>query len=158
MAALSIYGALLAVSWNIGDVYKAIGRPDILWKTAIIEFALLAPVLYVLAQRSAFAVSLGHVSVAFVISALRLAIAIRLLRLSIQETLAQFVPALVGSAVMGLAVWGTLQLLAPLPGLIVLLGAVGAGLLSYAAALSIVERDLVLELAERAGLARRVSV
>jgi hypothetical protein len=151
MAALSIYGALLAVSWNVGDVYKAIGRPDILWKTAVVEFALLAPVLYTLAQRSAFAVSLGHVSVAFAVSALRLAIAIYLLKLSVRRTLAQFIPSVAGSAVMGAAVWGSLQLTAPLPGLIELGAAVLVGLVSYAGALGWLERDLMGGIYERIG-------
>jgi PST family polysaccharide transporter len=152
MAALSIYGALLAVSWNVGDVYKAIGRPDILWKTAIVEFALLGPVLYVLAQRSAFAVSMGHVSVAFIVSSLRLTIAIYLLKLSVRETLSQFIPSVVGSAIMGAAVWGVLQLTASWPGLITL-GAAGiTGGISYTAALWWLERDLILSLLERIGI------
>jgi O-antigen/teichoic acid export membrane protein len=149
MAALSIYGTLLAVSWNIGDVYKAIGRPDILWKTAIFEFALLGPVLYVLAQRSAFAVSLGHVSVAFVVSAVRLSIAMYLLKLSVKQTLSQFIPSVVGGAIMGAAVWSVLQVVESWPGLIALSIAVLVGGISYAAALWRLERDLILDMLGR---------
>ncbi len=151
MGALSIYGALLAVSWNVGDVYKAIGRPDILWKTAVFEFALLGPVLFVLAHYSAFAVSLGHVSVAFIISVVRLTIAVRLLHLSVRHTLAQFIPAVAGSAFMAATVFPVLELFKTIGDLPALIAAVLVGVISYGASLWWLERDLMLALAERLG-------
>lgn len=147
MSILALYGAILAVSWNIGDVYKAIGRPDILWKTTLIEFLLLAPTLFVLAQYSAFAVALGHLGVAVLVSALRLLIASRILQISLPSALGQFLPSFIGSALMGVAVWGMLSLTAPIAdsggGFFALIGAVGLGGAVYIAALWWLERDLV---------------
>jgi O-antigen/teichoic acid export membrane protein len=147
MSILALYGAILAVSWNIGDVYKAIGRPDILWKTTLIEFLLLAPTLFVLAQYSALAVALGHLGVAVLVSALRLLIASRILQISLPSALGQFLPSFIGSALMGVAVWGILRLTATIAdsggGLFVLIGAVSLGGAVYVAALWWLERDLV---------------
>jgi O-antigen/teichoic acid export membrane protein len=146
MAALSLYGTLLAVSWNIGDIYKAIDRLDILWKTALIELALLVPVLYVLAHQSALAVAMGHVVVAFMISSLRVGIAIRLLQLSAKQTFMQFVPAVIGGAIMSIVVMGTLQLTQNFLPVISLVLAVISGAISYVVALWWLERQLLRQL------------
>ena len=146
MAILSLYGAVLAVSWNIGDVYKAIGRPDILWKTTLIEFLLLAPTLYILAQESAFAV--GHLGVAVLVSLLRLYIASRILGFAFLGALRQFVPALVGSGLMGSVVWLVLRAAdvwawqMGINGLITMFAAVSVGGMVYLAALWWLEREM----------------
>ncbi|MFN8373160.1 MAG: lipopolysaccharide biosynthesis protein [Anaerolineae bacterium] len=147
MALLALYGMFLAVSWNIGDVYKAIARPDILWKTSLLELVLLGTVLYFMAHISAIAVSFGHVCVAFVVSTVRLFIAIRLLELPVSKTFAQFIPSVVGSAIMGVAVWLSLQATAGLPGVISLVLSIAVGGLVYIAALYWLERDMVLRVA-----------
>lgn len=146
MAALSLYGMFLAVSWNVGDIYKAINRTDILWKTAIIEFALLAPVLYVMAQDSALAVALGHVVIAFIVSLLRLVIAIHILDLSYRETFSQFVSAIIGTIFMGLAVQGILMITTPINGVLALVSAVLVGAIVYSTAMWWLERELALRI------------
>jgi len=149
MAILALYGMVLAVSWNIGDVYKAIGRPDILWKTTLVEFLLLAPILFVLAQQNARAVALGHLGVAIAVSALRLLIASRILQLDFVSALRQFVPSLAGSALMGVAAWSALRAAdswaqaSAIGGLAALSATVAVGGAVYIAALWWLERDLV---------------
>lgn len=152
MAILALYGAVLAVSWNIGDVYKAIGRPDILWKTALVEFALLAPTLYLLAQQSAFAVAIGHLIVAVIVSLMRLAIASNILKFSLVDALRQFTPSVLGSSVMALVVIGVLALSAGWSGFITLIAAIVAGGLSYLGVMWFAEREMfenVLDIALR---------
>ncbi len=146
MAALAIYGVFLSVSWNIGDIYKAVGRPDILWKTAVFEFALLGPTLYVLAQESAFAVSVGHAVIAFIVSLLRLVVGSWLVEVPMSKILRQFIPATVGSTVMGLAVFGTLLLTESWPPLLALIALVLVGGVSYGAAMFGFERERIMEL------------
>ena len=144
MAVLCLYGTVLAISWNIGDVYKAIGRPDILWKTALVEFGLLAPVLFILAQRSVFYVALGHLGVALVVTTLRLAIATRTLQVRFATLIIQFTPSIIGSALMGIAVWLILLLTTQAPDVIKLVCAIPVGTIVYAIALWWLEPDLVL--------------
>jgi O-antigen/teichoic acid export membrane protein len=151
MGVLAIYGAVLAVSWNIGDVYKAIGRPDILWKTTFIEFLLLAPTLYFLAQQNAFAVSLGHLGVAIVVSTLRLVIAARILKISFWGMVRQFFPAAVGSLFMQVAVWIILLATAEWAGMLSLMVATGVGALIYLITMWFLEREMVLNVWELVG-------
>ncbi|MCS6870298.1 MAG: hypothetical protein NZ571_02470, partial [Anaerolineae bacterium] len=133
--------------WNIGDVYKAIGRPDILWKTTLVEFLILAPTLFILAQQSALAVAVGHLCVAIVVSTLRLLIASHILKIAFLSALRQFMPSLIGSALMSSVVWSALNIMLPLieagVGLLVMIAAVILGMTAYVATLWWLERDLV---------------
>ncbi|MHB8626578.1 MAG: lipopolysaccharide biosynthesis protein [Aggregatilineales bacterium] len=144
MAVLCLYGTVLAISWNIGDIYKAIGRPDILWKTALIEFGLLGPTLFILAQYSVFAVSLGHLTVAIIVTTLRLTIATRTLKMPLRTILAQFLPSVISSAIMSIAVGSVLVLTTQWSALGILLLAVPVGAITYVIALWWLEREVVL--------------
>jgi O-antigen/teichoic acid export membrane protein len=42
MQSLAIFTAAYAIAWPAGDVYKAVGRPDLLWKLALAQAPLLA--------------------------------------------------------------------------------------------------------------------
>ena len=148
MAALSLYGLFLSISWNIGDLYKAIDRADLLWKTAFFELALLVPTLFYLAQISAFAVALGHAILAFFVSLIRLAIAMNIIKLSIRETFGQFVPAAASALVMGIAVFTVGQLLAGTPTVVILVGQLIAGAIAYPVTLWFFERDLILRIVD----------
>ncbi len=146
MAALSMYGLFLSISWNIGDLYKAIDRADLLWKTAFLELALIVPTLYFLALQSAYAVALGHMLLAFMVSMIRLIIAMNILKLGVRETFGQFVPSIASAIIMGIAVFATGQVLASTPTLVILIGQLIAGAIAYPASLWFFERDLVLRI------------
>lgn len=159
MAALSLYGLFLSISWNIGDLYKAVDRADLLWKTAFFELALLVPTLYILAHESAYAVALGHAVLAFIVSMVRLVIAMNVIKLGVRETFGQFVPAIASAIVMGIAVFTVGQLLASTPTIIILIGQLLAGAIAYPVTLWFFERDLILRIVgmvqSRIGKAKR---
>jgi len=146
MAMLALYGVFLAVSWNIGDVYKAVNRPDILWKTAVFEFALLGPTLYVLAQDSPLAVATGHAIIAAIVSVIRLIIASILIELSLVSIARQFIPSGISAGVMGVAVYGTLYVFEDSPSLLQLVAGVVVGGVSYLGLIALFERELVDQL------------
>lgn len=144
MAILSLYGVFLSISWNIGDLYKAIDRADLLWKTALLELVLIVPTLYMLAQESTYHVAVGHMVLASIIGLIRLLIAVHVIELDLVETLRQFVPAVASATVMGIAVYVAGLLLSSLPNILVLVGQVLIGALTYAIALWFFERDLLM--------------
>lgn len=146
MAVLSLYGMVLAVSWNIGDVYKALGRPDVLWKTALLEFAVLASVLFFAAQSSALAVAFSHLGVALSITLVRLVIVSRLLKIHIVTMLKQFVPSAGASIIMGIAVAIILVVTTMLTPLVSLFFAMFIGAVVYALVLYWIERDLAISI------------
>jgi PST family polysaccharide transporter len=148
MSLLSLYGMTLAISWNIGDVYKALKRGDILWKTSLVEFIFLAIVLLLMAQVSALYVSIGHLLVAFTVTVLRLIIVMGLLKIPRMSVIQQFSHPVTGSIVMGITTYLVIIATATLPSLISLVLAVLAGVISYACALWFLERALVLQAIE----------
>lgn len=146
MSALSLYGLFLSISWNIGDLYKAIDRTDLLVKTALLELVLIVPTLYFLALHSALAVALGHVVLAFIISMIRLFIAINVIKLDVRETFSQFIPAIASATIMGIAVYLVGELVSSMPDIVILISQLIAGAIAYPIALWFFERDLVLRI------------
>lgn len=54
LQALAIYATIFATGWNAGDIWKATGRPDIVWKLAIPQALVLAPALLLGAHLNGF--------------------------------------------------------------------------------------------------------
>lgn len=80
MEALSLYAAIYALGWNAGDVYKAIGRPDVQWKLGIGHALVLVPALAVGAHmRGIEGVALAQIAVVVPYSLVRFYIIHRLL-------------------------------------------------------------------------------
>jgi O-antigen/teichoic acid export membrane protein len=154
MAVLSLYGTVLAVAWNIGDVYKAVGRPDILWRMSLIEFIVLSITLFFMSNpavnpyASAYAVTLGHLVVAATITSIRVLILSRLLSIPLTKILSQFTSAIIGAillAFVDLVLLATLHTSAPLLQLIL---SVVIGAIVYGIAMWFLERTLVLRIIE----------
>jgi PST family polysaccharide transporter len=100
MQALALYGVLYAVGWNAGDIFKAIGRPDILWKFALAHAAILIPALTAGALMWGITgVAAAHLVVAVPYSAARFWITHRVLHLPFS----QIGRSITGSCVAGLA-------------------------------------------------------
>jgi PST family polysaccharide transporter len=54
LQALAIYASIFAIGWNAGDIWKATGRPDIVWKLTIGQAVVLAPALLLGAHLGGF--------------------------------------------------------------------------------------------------------
>ncbi len=148
MTAISIYALLLSLGYNAGDVYKAQGRPGILTEISLLKALILVPVLYwaVTGPASLIAVGWVQAAVAFVGSVIYLAVAMRLLHLSVGSLFQAFRPALMAGAALALAVGAVLYAGRGAPDLIVLLGGTLLGGLAYVGCLWLLDRQLVLEL------------
>ncbi len=64
MQVLSIYASLRALTYNIGDAYKAIGRADILNKLGILSLVVLVPAMWGGAYYGILGVAVGHLIIA----------------------------------------------------------------------------------------------
>ncbi len=84
MRAIAIYSFFISLGFNAGDVYKAQGRPILLTYIAILQVLVLAPLMYWAVTGPASIVIAGWVQVfvAFVISVVYLAVALRMLKIS----------------------------------------------------------------------------
>jgi len=89
MRAISIYGLLISLGFNAGDVYKAQGKPGMLTRISIIHTCILAPALYwaVTVQKSIIVVGWVQASVALIVSIIYLTVALRMLNVSLVRLL-----------------------------------------------------------------------
>ena len=153
MAVFSLVGS---IGVNVGDVYKAVGRPDILAKLSALEIALLIPALIVGARYGGIVgVGWGHAAVALVDTCVRLAVARRFVGAGFRDVFRQMVPALKAGAGLAAAALGTLWLTDDLVPLLQLFLTAAAGTLAYGAVLYRTDRAAVLQIAAWLGLRRR---
>ena len=145
MPAIAIYALTTSLFYNAGDVFKAIGKPEYLTYITLVELVVMVPALWwaVTAPASIVAVAWVHVGVAVFERTLNLLVARRVLGLSIGAVLQTLRPALIGSALMAVAVAATLTLL-PDAALVRLVAATAVGGAVYLGSLWVFERRLVL--------------
>ena len=159
IAAISIYTLLRSLSFNIGDVYKAQGRPGLLTALAVVRVAILLPALWwaVTGPATITAVGWTQAVVAVVVVVINLVIAQRMLGLRLGVIATAVRPAAIGGSVMTLAVLGTLTIVADAPPVVQLVAAVSAGASTYIGALWWLQRDVVMKAGRtlRAAFSRR---
>jgi PST family polysaccharide transporter len=143
MQAIALYTLLRSLAFNIGDVYKAQGRPGILTRLALLRAAVLLPGLWWAAsgRGSIVAVAWVQVVVALGSTVLSLVIAARLLALPFGDILAALRPSLAGGALMATGVLLALRAIPDAPAGAQLVTATSAGVLVYALALWSLHRD-----------------
>ena len=142
---ICLYALFVSVSFNNGDLYKALGRPDVLTRLALVRIVLAVPALWGAATivGTPAAVGWAQAGVAFVSMAIDLAVARKLFGLPVGAAIARMAPVFASCAAMAAAV---IALRAPLAGqshLVQLVVGVIAGALVYLVALSLLARDFV---------------
>jgi lipopolysaccharide exporter len=143
MQVLALYATVYSLSYNAGDVYKSLGRPDILNKLGIVKLIITIPVLYVCAGYGIYWVAVGQFGTTIVLTMIRLAVVSRVLDIKTSAILQAIRPAVTGIIVMSIALLflqRTLANIAPIGRLIILV-AIGAVL--YASTLWYVDRDSI---------------
>lgn len=151
MSAIALYTLLRALVFNTGDVYKAQGQPELLAKIKGGQLLLSLPLLWMAAAwlDSITAVAWTQVVLVLLAGLVKLAIAGRVLDVPARAIAGALRPALLSGAAMSAVVLLVLQVVEPLaPPLQLVLG-VASGILAYAGALWLVERELLLQLAGR---------
>lgn len=146
MRAIAIYALTLSLAYNVGDVYKAQGRPQILTYISLGRLAILLPGLWwaVTGIQTIAAVGWTHAAVAFLTSVLELALASRLLKTPFRKILEALAPALLAGLFMALVVQGVLFLSTTLiPVLQLSLGVLTGGV-AYLSILWVFQRDMLL--------------
>jgi PST family polysaccharide transporter len=147
MAAISIYTLIRALTFNIGHVYKAQGRPEILTRLSLIKVVVLVPALWWAATvpGTTTAVAWMQVFMSFLFAALNIYVAALLLATPFRKIAAAFAPGLIGGIIMAGCVLGVLQLMQNTSSLWQLMGGVLVGIVTYALFLWIFQRDLLKE-------------
>jgi PST family polysaccharide transporter len=98
---LAVFAALAALSATTGDVFKATGRPGLVWRIGVVHSAVLWTGLAVLAPRGLVGVALAVTGATAVSSSIALGVALRMLGLGIGALARALAGPVLGGAVMG---------------------------------------------------------
>jgi PST family polysaccharide transporter len=151
---LAVFALVGSIGVNIGDVYKAIGRPDILAKLAALELAMLTPALILGARHGLIGIGAAHAVVAAIDTTIRLTVARRFVGVTFREIGRQMLPSLEAGAALAAVAAGALWAASPAGPVASLAAAVVAGAAAYALVLYRVDGDSVRRLAGWVGRRR----
>lgn len=146
MAAISIYTLIRSLTFNVGAIYKAQGKPQILSRISVFQLILILPALWLAATltQSIIAVAWTQVAAAALFGLVNLVIASRLLNLSLGEIFRSFRPALVCGIIMAVIVFTIVYLLAENPPIVQLVVGVLTGALVYSLLIGLTQREVVV--------------
>jgi len=153
---LSIYALIISIGFHVGDIYKAIGRPDILLKIAIPVFLIRIIALWIGVQFSLTGVAIAHLVAGIIELAIRLTIALTILKITVFELLKEL-KAFVGGAVLALFALLALSLTEQYHPLTQLITVIFAGACGYLLTIWFIERDTLVDALQLVGIKRRIS-
>jgi PST family polysaccharide transporter len=149
---IALFILVRSIGYHVGDVYKAVGRTDILVGLDVLHLALLAPSLWFGARAGLVGVALAHLVISLISMVIYLTVAMRFLDVRFGDMLRELKPAFSGGAALvlaGLLVLSLTNEVFPLLRLVVLT-VVGAA--TYAGVLWLVERETLQRMIEMVGL------
>jgi O-antigen/teichoic acid export membrane protein len=143
-----------SIGTNVGDVYKAVGRPSILWKIGIVTIAVLAACLVIGVRYGLTGIAIAHVVAALQQMSLRLYIATRVLDVTLRDIWLEIRPSVnagVALCLAALPVYVLTEDLNPFVRLLLVGAAAGS---AYLGTLWLLERNTLIKMLEMAGINR----
>ena len=148
---LSLYVWVVSIGFHVGDVYKAIGRPDILIKTSIPMFFIRILLLWIGAQYSLVGVGIAHLAAGIISSILRYFVAAHFLKITFMDIIKELTAFVCG---VGLALFAipALYLTANNLPIIQLVVTICAGAAGYIGMAWFIERNAIIALLQTVGI------
>lgn len=140
---MAIFSLVASIGVNAGDVYKAIGRTDILAKLSLVELVVLVPALVYGARFGVVGVAWAHTAVATLDSVVRLEVARRLIGTPYRDMARQLAPSLVAGAWLAAAATAVVHLSSDLGAFTTLVLAGVSGAVVYASVLWRLDSDAI---------------
>ncbi|MFN8413447.1 MAG: lipopolysaccharide biosynthesis protein [Anaerolineales bacterium] len=139
---LSLYAWAISMGYHVGDIYKAIGRPDILLKMSIPMFILRVGLLWVGAQYSLLGVGIAHLTAAAIESVIRYFVAAYFLKINLLDIVKELTSFVCGT-VLAVFALPVLYFTSNSTPLIQLIFVVVAGAIGYLGTAWIIERSAI---------------
>lgn len=141
---LAVYAWVYSLGFHIGDVYKAIGRPDINLKLDLLTIFIVVPALLIGSRFGLIGIAWGHLIAVLIQRAITLALATRFVKIKIVDIIKELTPAFTGALVMVLFTSAAVFLTSNLNSFIQLILVVIVGMVSYLTVMWWLERDNLL--------------
>ncbi len=147
MQAIAIYALTLSLAYNVGDVYKAQGRPHILTYISVGRLALLLPGLWWVVTRLGEIAAVGwvHATIALITSIFELWLASRLLQTSPRRIAEAILPAAAAGAFMAMVVQAVRLMSLSLPPWAQLGLTIPSGAMAYLGMLWLTQRPMLYD-------------
>ena len=142
MQAISLYAVIYSLSYMVGDISNATGRPDIMIKLGLINSAVAIPLLWMAAGYDIFMVALAQIVALSFFTIMCMIVIKRIISLRFVDIISAIQPAVIGTLIMAICIYFLhiwLRGFAPLYQLVIL-PVVGCAI--YAAAIWITNRDV----------------
>lgn len=151
MQILCLHTLVLSIGYHVGDVYKAIGRPDILIKLAVPIFIIRVLAIWIGAQQGLLGVAFGHLLATSIELILRTIITIRILKVSVIDIFKQMT-AFIGGIVLLACTIPVLNVSSHLHPLTRLIMIILAGAIGYLGVIWYIEREALAKLLKITGI------
>jgi O-antigen/teichoic acid export membrane protein len=148
---ISLYTLIISIGFHAGDVYKAIGRPDILLKVSIPLFPMRLICLWIGAQYGLLGVAYGHLVAEIISSSVNLIIIRKMIGVKLLELLREL-KAFIAGAVLLVSALSVVYLSAQLSPVYQLILSILAGAVGYLVTVWFIERESLTTLLEMTGL------
>lgn len=140
MQLLSVYMLIQVASRSFGEVYKAVGRPGILTRLAVVKLAVTLPLLVIAAPHGIVAVAWAQVAASLVATMLDLVMATRVIGLRPSQLGSAYAPSARAGTVMVTVCLIVMWALRDVSDLVDLIALIAAGAASYIGALACFDR------------------
>lgn len=150
---LSLYALVISIGFHAGDIYKAIGRPDILIKITIPIFIIRIIALWIGAQYSLVGVAIAHLAVILISITVNLSVASCILQVTIFEIIHELKAFLAGIVLIGFALLA-LHFSSNAPAVVQLIIVIIAGGIGYLGTIWLIQRDSIMRAIQMVGIKR----
>jgi len=143
MLAICFYALCISLAFNLGDLYKALGRPDVLTRLSLVRAVVVVPALWFAASSvgTAAAVAWAQAGVALFVVLMNFTVAHRLFGLPVLEAGLRLLPVAAAAGLMALATLAVGSLLGRQPAVLQLGIEALVGAAVYLSALRLLARD-----------------
>ena len=156
MQILALHTLVLSIGYHVGDVYKAIGRPDILIKIAIPVFVIRVTGIWIGTRFGLIGVALGHLTATCVELIIRTIVTTRIVKVSLMEITKQLT-AFIGGGVLLACTIPLLSITSDLAPLLRLIIISISGAIGYIGSVWFFERETLIKVLELTGIRRKFS-
>jgi PST family polysaccharide transporter len=145
MQAISLYAVIYSLSFNAGDIYKAIGRPDLMNILGLFKLGVVIPLLWVAGGYNIYYVGLAQVAAHSILTVVRFLVIRSVIKLRWREIFSALQPAVTSTLAMFVCTYAFHLWLKNLPSLLSLILLPLVGGVVYAAALWLTNREVALK-------------